>query len=384
MLGFGLVIPDIQLRGDSLGAEGAMRGLLLATFSIAQLTTAPLLGRLSDRRGRRPILLATTLLSAASFLFYAHADALWAIFASRFLGGVAAANIGIAYAYIADVTTPSERAKGMGLIGAAFGLGFIFGPVLGANLVAWGGGGPRLLGYVAATMALANSAYVALLLPESRHRDAGVVAGTRRGGWHHILIALRTPQLGTLLALFFVANFGFANLESTYFLLAVQRFGLTQTEGAYVLAFVGVLQAFVQGFLVRVATPRFGEVALLRFAYCLQAPALALIPFATPWAAQLLCVGLLGLGSGLGQPSMGSLVSRHAPRDMQGGIFGVTQSLGAMARILGPLCGNALFDVRPYLPYLVAGAVTLVPLGAAFRFRASPTDAGPAEPSAVS
>ena len=142
LLSFGLVIPDIQIRGDSLGASGWVRGLLLATFSIAQLLTAPYLGRLSDSIGRRLILLLTTVLSVICFVFYAHADTLVYLFISRVISGIAGANLPVAYAYVADVTKPEERAKGMGLIGAAFGVGFIFGPVLGGVLLQAGGGKP--------------------------------------------------------------------------------------------------------------------------------------------------------------------------------------------------------------------------------------------------
>jgi MFS family permease len=361
LLSFGLVIPDIQLRGDSLGAEGILRGLLLATFSIAQLLTAPFLGRLSDSVGRRNILLATTVLSVISFVFYAHADTLTFLFIARVFSGIAGANLPVAYAYIADVTKPEDRAKGMGLIGAAFGIGFIFGPVLGGQLLEWGDHKPLLMGYVAAGMAAVNFVYVLLFLPESLRKEDRVAHSDRKPNWHNMKIAFATPGLGLLLAMFFAYNFAFSNLESTYF--------LSQKQGTYLLAIVGVVSALMQGFVVQRANKRFGELVLVRFSYALQVPTLIMIPFATPWIPQILGIIVLGIATGLGQPSLNSLISKSAPRDMQGGIFGVTQSLGAFARILGPMVGNALFDIRHWLPYSLAGSLVLFPLMGAWRLK---------------
>ena len=399
LLAFGLVIPDIQLRGDALGAHGAVRGLLIATFSIAQLLTAPFLGRLSDRIGRRSILLFTTLLATASMIAYAHATELWIMFVARALSGVAGANIGVAYAYIADVTPREERAKGFGIIGIAFGLGFILGPPVGAFLLSRGysaaqlfardaidgaanlipglgvsaghvmhayqSPSPAVLGYVAAGLAFVNFLYVYRFLPEPERHEAQPA----RGLLPSLRIAFSTPSLGLLMLLFFAANFAFSNLESTYFMLSVHHFGLTQVQGALILTFVGVVSAVMQGYVIRIVAPRYGEVKLIRLAYLCQVPALLLIPFAPPWLPQLAVVLLLGVGAGLAQPSLGSLISQAAPPWMQGGTFGLTQALGALARILGPLAGNAFFDVRPWLPYALASLVMLIPLLGAWRVR---------------
>lgn len=361
MLSFGLVIPDIQIRGDHLGAEGVFRGLLLASFSIAQLVTAPFLGRLSDKFGRRSVLLVTALLSTASFVLYAHAESLSIMFAARIVSGMAGASLGVAYAYIADVTTPQDRAKGMGLVGAAFGLGFIFGPPFGALLIKAGNGSPMVMGYVAASLSLVNFAYIALFLPESLKAKREEEA-RRTSSLQNLRIALSTPVLGLLLALFFVGNFAFANLETTFFLLDIKHFGMKELDGAIVLTAVGIVSAFMQGYLVRVVTPKFGEVRLLRFAYIIQAPALLLVPFTPPWVPQILGVIFLGIGMGLAQPCLGSLISKNAPKEMQGGIFGVTQSLGAFARILGPLVSNPLFDFRYWAPYALASFLMFIPM----------------------
>ena len=386
LLAFGLVIPDIQLRGRSLGLHGWELGVLLGTYSFAQLLTAPLLGRLSDRVGRRSILLITTLLATCGFLFYAHADHFYGILFARILAGIAGGNLGVAYAYVADVTEPKDRAKGMGLIGAAFGLGFILGPAAGGMLIQVGHDKPILLGYTAAALAFINFLYVFFLLPEpQRHREA--TQGTYFG---NIKRAFTTPNLGLLLAMFFAANLGFTNLETTYFQLLAHKnwiFApvmhgddlLAKHWGSYLLAYVGVIVAFMQGFLVRKLTPRFGEVKLVRYAYWALLPTMALVPFMPLWFPHMAILFVMAGANGLLQPNISSLVSRSAPLDMQGSIFGVTQALGACARVLGPLISNSLFDVQPYLPYVVGAAIILFPAFAAWKVRTPDADSAPAE-----
>jgi len=271
---------------------------------------------------------------------------------------------GVAYAYVADVTKPEERSKGMGIVGAAFGLGFVFGPPLGILCLTLGKGDPMLLGLVGAVLALINFIYVALWLPEpERHGSMRDTAFNLK----NFSRAFATPGLGLMLCLFFVYNFAFTNLESTYMLLAMHRLGMTQAQAGWILVLVGVVMAIMQGVLIRPLTRRFGELSLIRFGYLLVAPVLALVPFAMPWGPHLLGVILLGIGNGVAQPSLGAIVSRSAPKDMQGGIFGVTQALGAFARMIGPPTANFLFAQHYTYPYLLAGILTLLPaIGAWF------------------
>jgi DHA1 family tetracycline resistance protein-like MFS transporter len=378
MLSFGVFIPDIQARGKDLGATGPMLGAIIASFSLTQLVTAPILGRLSDRIGRRGILLISTALSTLSFLAYAFAHSIPMMFASRILGGIAGANIGVAYAYVADVTEPSERSKGMGMIGAAFGLGFIIGPPLGAQLVEWGGGQPFLLGMVGAALCVVNFAYVAAYLSEPVRRHDSNAEAFSVG---NLVRAVSTPGLGLLLILFFAYGFAFSNLESTFFLLAMGHWGLNRSGGAIVLLVVGVTAALIQGGLMRVLAPKFGDLALVRAGYLIVGPTLAVLPFCPPWAPLLLSAVVLGIGNGIAQPTVGSLISRSAPREMQGGIFGITQALGALARVIGPLVGNSLYAKNYAWPYFLAGAVMLVPIIGVWRIRLqfAQTD-GDAEP----
>lgn len=368
MLSFGMAIPDLQLRAESLGAEGARMGILLASYSIAQLFTAPLLGRLSDVRGRRPVLLITCVLTFLCFLLYAHATSLPWIFASRILAGIGAANIGVAFAYIADITTPEERSSGMGLVGAAFGLGFIFGPVIGAELVKAGGGGPQLLGYVAAALAVVNIFFVWRFVPEPDVKR-GKAESSIRENFALLARSLRIPGLGLLVALFFVANFAFSNLESTFFRLMHNLHKLDMSESARVLFVVGIVAAFVQGYAIRKLTARYGEVVLMRVGYVLLTPALLSVPFTPPWVPLMLGAAVLGFANGLTGPSVQSLISRSAPSEIQGGIAGVIQSAGALGRIFGPMSGSLLFAVGPAFPYYAAALLMAIPTILSFTYR---------------
>lgn len=375
LLSFGLLIPDIQLRGKELGATSLQLGLSLGIFSLAQLITAPILGRISDRFGRRRVLLITCVLSCVSYVIYAHATDIYVVSLSRVFLGIAASNLPVAFAYVADVTTPEKRAQGMGTIGAAFGLGFVLGPGIGAWLLALGNNKPLLLGYASATLCFINFLYVLLLLPESakHNADAGQNYFAMLGR------AVKTPGMGILLLMFFAVNFGFTNLETTFFqLLADQRwiFHLkgesapfaqnARDIGAVILTLVGLTSVFMQGFLVRALTPKFGEVKLLRVAYVGLVPVLGLIPFTPLWVPLFLMSILLAFCTGLAQPSISSLISRRAPEDMQGSIFGVTQSLGAIARFIGPLISNPLFGVQPYIPYVLGAGICIIPAAMSF------------------
>lgn len=367
MLSFGLAIPDIQIRGAhlvkiaGLHPAGLIVGLLISAFSIAQFVSAPFLGRLSDSVGRRPILLITCFMVILGHIAYAHAEVFWIMLVARIFGGLGGANLSVAYAYIADITSHEDRAKGMGMLGAAFGIGFLIGAPLGAVLLEVGKGHPHILGYTAATLGLINFLYVYFLLPESLKKDGESSSRLRESNWNNLKKAFADPRLGILLSVFFTTNFAFANLESTYMRLTNEAFKLTQLQASYLLVLVGAVSAITQGVLVKPATARFSEVKILRFAYFMQAPMLALVPFAPPWIPQIIGIMILGTVSGLAGPSMSSLISKSAPSEMQGGIFGVTQSLGSIARIIAPLVGNSLFVIAPFVPYVVAGGLMILP-----------------------
>ena len=368
LLSFGLVIPDIQNRGRELIKaaslpiwldQGLLLGFLMALFSLTQFIVSPFFGHLSDRVGRRPILLATCMLAVLSSLVYSQATVLWIMIIARILQGAGGGNLGVAYAYVSDVSSQEERAKMMGRLGAAFGIGFMFGPPTGAWLIELGHHQPFILGLVSAGMAMINFLFILFFLPESVH-DSKI--GAEAKPRVKIGEALRIPGLGVLLALFFVGNFAFSNLESTFFLLAHDRWGLSEFLASFVLVLVGVTQAATQGLLVPRVIPKLGELNTLRLAYAVQSPMMCFIPFSSPWLTLLGGCFLMSMAGGLGQPSMSSLISKAAPKEMSGSVFGVMQSLGALARIIGPFVGNFLYARWNALPYIVASVLLLLPL----------------------
>ena len=344
LVGFGLVIPLLPFYAVRFAASPQEVTALLAIYSLAQLVSAPLWGRLSDRVGRRPVLLASLTASALAYLWLGEASALWMLFAARAFAGACAGNIAAAQAYIADITGPEERARGMGLIGAAFGLGFIIGPALG-GLIA--GNDPATAdietpAWVAAGLSVLALCGVLLLLPESlpaggRDRTA---ARSRVGAVKDVL---SRPILSRLILVFFLVILAFAGMESTFALWAIEQFGWGPRQVGYVFAYVGVLSAVLQGGLIGHLARRFGEERLLLCGLMLIGLGLLVLPLAQNLALVVGAVTGLALGMGLTQPSLSSLISRRAGGDEQGEVLGVSQSVGSLSRVVGPFAAGFCF-----------------------------------------
>ena len=354
LVGFGLVIPLLPFYAVRFGASPQQVTLLLAVYSLMQLFTAPLWGRLSDRIGRRPVLMTSMAAAALAYLWLGGATELWMLFAARALAGACAGNIAAAQAYIADTTTPENRAKGMGLIGAAFGLGFIFGPALGGFLA---GNDPATANlarpaWVAAGLSLAALCGVLFVLRESLTPEQRGQA-QRRSRFGATLGALRHPVLSRLILIFFLVILAFAAMESTFALWAMRQFRWGPEQVGYVFAFVGVLSAVLQGGLIGRLTQRFGEERLLLCGLILIGLGLLVLPFAREVPLLGTAVSGLALGIGLTQPSLNSLISRRAGRDEQGEVLGVAQSVASLSRVLGPAMAGFLFaDLGRGSPFL--------------------------------
>ncbi len=351
LLGFGMVIPVMPLYAAELGADKKWIGLLMAGYSAMQFLFAPLWGRLSDRIGRRPVLLASIGMTALGFLWYGLAPSFGWLLASRLFAGAATANIAIAQAYIADVTPPEGRAKGMGLIGAAFGIGFVLGPFMGAELSRISMGAP---GFAAAGLALVNGVAAFLILPEPEHRQAG----ERPGRVAALVEEVKKPGIRRLLLAFFLSVTAFSAMEATFSLLAKDRFGLDREQVGRVFAYIGIIVAVVQGGLTGPLTRRFGEGRLLVAGMLLQSAALGGLPMGRGLAGLLATSGLLAIGSALTSPAISSLLSRHSRAEDQGGTLGIGQSAAAFGRILGPEAGTWTFaQWSPATPYLGGAAL---------------------------
>jgi MFS transporter, DHA1 family, tetracycline resistance protein len=344
LVGFGLVIPLLPFYAVRFAASSQQVTLLLAVYSLMQLFTAPLWGRLSDRVGRRPVLIVSMAASVVAYLWIGSATALWMLFAARGFAGACAGNIAAAQAYIADVTKPEERAKGMGLIGAAFGLGFIIGPALGGFLA---GNDPATAdvespAWVAAGLSFLALCGVALLLPESLPAERRG-SGLSRSRLTATLGVLGRPVLSHLILIFFLVILAFAGMESTFALWAIAQFGWGPGQVGYVFAYVGVLSAVLQGGLIGRLTSRFGEERLLLCGLALIGAGLLAMTMARDIAVLALAVSALALGMGLVQPSLNSLISRRAGREEQGEVMGVSQSVGSLSRVLGPAAAGFFF-----------------------------------------
>ena len=352
LLGFGMVIPVMALYARALGASEASTGWLSTLYSLMQLGFAPVWGRLSDRIGRRPVLLVSIAMTAVAFLLYGLAGTFAVLLASRAFAGAATANIAIAQAYVADVTPPEERARGMGIIGAAFGLGFVLGPALGGLLSTHS---LALPGLAAAGLSALNLVGAFFLLPEPAHRGAAPVSSRSLST---LLEALRRPGVRRVIVIYFLAVAAFSAMESTYAFLATNRYGLSDRHVAYVFAYIGVLVVVTQGVFIGPLTRALGEKRLLVIGAALQALGLAWLPFADGVPGLLLASAPLSVGSGLASPALSALLSRLSPDEEQGGALGVGQSAAALGRILGPESGTLSFARWQPAPYL-GGAVIM-------------------------
>jgi multidrug resistance protein len=359
LIGFGMIIPQLPFYAQTFHATPAQIGWLFASYSLMQLLCAPFLGRLSDRVGRRPVLLVSIAGSVAASLLFAFAPSFGWLLVSRALAGIAAGNYGIAQAYVADVTPPSERSKAMGMVvGAAFGLGFVLGPALGALLAHFG---PLVLPLTAAGLSAVNLAAALLWLEESLPPAA---RGQVQGGWFDPRLfadSWRNPPVRGLMLLAFLVTFCFSMMETSLALYCHTRFGFDMKETGWLFVYVGVLLVAVQGVLVGRLVPRFGERRLILDSILIMAAGLALLPVAgTPWLL-LPALSLLALGSGLHNPSSLGLLSLLTRAGEQGGVSGIYRSYGALARTLGPLAGLWMFqEVGLRSPFWTAGGIMLI------------------------
>ena len=339
LLGFGIVIPVLPYyaEGTSFNATPRTVGLLFASYSIMQLICAPWLGRLSDKYGRRPVLLISILGTGIGFLILGLATTVWMLFAGRILDGISGGNISTAQAYIADITPKEERAKGLGLIGAAFGLGFIFGPAIGGILSRWGIYVPFLF---AAALCFGNAALLYFTLPETITPDhpARVSAGGR--GLGQLIKSLAQPRLGFVLTIYFLFVVAFSIMTTAFSLYTMFRFGYDAQHTGYIFAYVGLIAVVIQGGLIGRLVKRFGEMPLVLVGALFFAGSLFAVPFVGPQTGGLLALliggGIFSMGNSLATPALTTLASKSVGPTDQGGVLGLLQSSGSLARAVGP------------------------------------------------
>jgi DHA1 family tetracycline resistance protein-like MFS transporter len=346
LVGFGIVIPVLPFYAESsrFGASPRTVGLLFASYSVMQLIFSPILGRLSDKHGRRPVLLISIIGTGIGFLILGFANTLLLLFVGRILDGITGGNISTAQAYIADITTPENRAKGMGLIGAAFGLGFVFGPAIGGILSHWGISVPFLF---AAGLCFANAVLLFFTLPETvtpNHPARVSAAGGR--GLAQLIKSLQNRRLGFVLIIYFMFIVAFSIMTTSFSLFTMFRFGYDAQHTGYLFAYVGIIAVIIQGGLIGRLVKRFGEMALVVVGAFLFAGSLFAVPFVGPEAGGLLALlvggGLFSVGNSLSAPSLTSLASKSVGAGEQGSVLGVTQSVASLARAVGPALAAVL------------------------------------------
>lgn len=348
LIGFGIVIPVLPFyaEGTMFNATPRMVGLLFASYSIMQLIFSPVLGGLSDKHGRRPVLLLSIIGTGIGFLVLGFARTIFMLFVGRILDGITGGNISTAQAYIADITTTENRAKGMGLIGAAFGLGFIFGPAIGGILSQWGIHVPFIF---AAVLCFVNAILLYFTLPETvtpDHPAKNRAAGGR--SLRHVLNSFKQPRLAFVLVIYFLFIVAFSIMTTSFSLYTMFRFGYDATHTGYLFAYVGLIAVIIQGGLIGRLVKRFGELPLVIFGALCFAVSLFAVPFVGPAAGGLAGLliggGVFSMGNSLATPALTSLASKSVGPAEQGVVLGVTQSVASLARAVGPFLAAVLIN----------------------------------------
>lgn len=369
LLGFSVVMPLLAPYAKEYHFSEGQIGLLFAAYPMCQLFAGPILGRLSDRFGRRPVLIFSQAGTAVSFLILGLSRDFPTMLLARMLDGASGGNILVAQAYVADVTKPEDRARGLGLIGMAFGLGFVLGPLLGGVLVSlpfppeWRLRVPFLVGAGFSTIAFV---LVLTRLPESLPAGASARQALRVMTWRGVLETFHHPVVGMLVLEGSLAVLAFASLEGTFSLFLGKVMNWEPSQAAYAFAFLGLVSAIVQGGLIRRLVPRYGETRLSVVGLVTLSVGLALIALTASVPSLLLAVVVVGVGQGLASPTISGLLSRVTPAAEQGAIFGTYSSSQTLARMLSYYGANILFArVAPSAPYWEASVVALIALGIA-------------------
>ncbi len=384
LLGFGIVLPLLPFYAQEFAASAVMFGLLYSVYSFMQLIFSPIWGSWSDRIGRRPIMLLSTFGAVIAYIIFGLAESLGVLFFSRVIAGMMGGNISTAQAYIADITDSENRARGMGLIGAAFGIGFVVGPASATALIhptfhelvanagfvqfaEWMGENRFALpGFFAAFLSLCSFMMVMFLLPETVDTSKAKAAAFRRPSvftprfWRLLKEQKGKSSRGYLIPLvigFFLLSFGESSLYSSFPLFAEGELNMTAEQVGVQFFYIGIIAVVVQGFLIKPLTNRFAEEKLFMVGNVLMVIGLGLIPFAHNTLTLALFLGLMALGKSLNSPTITSLISKEADEDNVGAVMGAAQGLSGLGRMIGPTWGGALFAVYFGLPF---GATALI------------------------
>ena len=365
ILGFGIVIPVLPLYAEHFGATTWQIGWLVGIFSLAQFFFAPVWGKISDRIGRKPVLMIGVIGTIVGYVMMGLAGSVLMLFVARLIDGIAGANIGTAQAYLADISSPETRARAMGLLGAAFGLGFVFGPALGGWAgVKFGYASPM---FIAAGLAAVNFVFILLFLPESR----ATLSQTRERIFPHLWSNVDVRAYLSSLLCYFLVIAGFSMMTTIFALFLHHRFGLDALHTGYILAGIGIVGVIIQGGLIGRLVKRFGEPALALTGALFMSAGLAGLAVSGQFFTMLIASAGVGIGNSLLMPTLASLASRSASPDWQGRALGVVQSGGSLARWAGPVVAGILLGSSSaggasygFLPLIVSAGIVAAAAGA--------------------
>ena len=360
LLGFGILIPILPTFATHiLGVKEGAIGIAIAVYSLVQFLFNPFFGGLSDKYGRRSIILYCLLLNASGYIIFAFTHSYIMLLASRVIAGIGGSSIGVAQAYIADVTTKEDRAKGMGLIGVAFGLGFVFGPIMGGILSHYS---YMITGFASAGFSLLAFSLSVFLLPESLKKDL-IQQNIRRKIFNveEFKKILNNIPVLLVILMFFILTFSVANIYGTFALLGTQVYHFTNIQNGTIYSVIGLVSAIVQGGLIGRLSKKYSDNQLITAGSLLLALGLAMLPFGGNYAGLIVIISILSMGTGTLQPILLSLISKVAPENDQGIVLSVNQSFSAFARVLGPLWGGFSFQYIGYkFPFFTGAAATLL------------------------
>jgi MFS transporter, DHA1 family, tetracycline resistance protein len=365
LLGFGILIPILpSFSVKELHIDETAIGIAIAAYSFIQFLFNPVLGKISDKYGRKPVIVVCLFLNAMGYIVFSFTHSYFLLLVSRVIAGIGGSSIGVAQAYIADVTTRENRSKGMGLIGAAFGLGFVFGPLIGGLLSSYG---YAATGYVAAGFSLIAFTLTIFYLPESlkkkKETEDSSTQPQRRMLFDFAAMKkiLQKPDLAVLILLFFILTFSFANIYGTFALLGLKVYGFTDMQNGYMYGIVGLSSAIIQGGLIGRINKLMSKKMILIIGSVLMMFSLAMIPYAGTFLGLAIVSVVLSYGTGTFQPTVLSLISEVTSETEQGITLGMNQSLSSFARVLGPLWGGFAFEYLGYpFPFLTGAIFTFI------------------------
>ncbi len=357
LLGFGIILPLLPYIAQKYEATPVVIGLLSGSYSLFQFIAGPILGRLSDRYGRKKLLIISQLGSMAGYVLLAFAGSLPLLFLSRIIDGITGGNISIAQAYMADVTDKKTRAKGMGLLGAAFGIGFMFGPAIGGYLSKWGFGAPALF---AAGISLISTFATTLYLKETVDVNIAKLSPRTAMTFVEFKHLLKTPPISTLLLIFFLLSLGFSGMQGIFALLVQAKFAWGPTQVGYIFALIGIIAILVQVKLISLVTAKFGEYKTLFWSLLILALGFGTISLATSIPIFIIGNALIPLGNSLANPTLTAIATENIPKEEYGESLGLLQSSGALGRIFGPvIAGEIYYKFSHTTPMLVSSLIIL-------------------------